>query len=283
MLVNATVPAKVDSGNVLGNSRSAAETKRLRMGHRRSRTTPETRKRHAAAYRDCSRPAPTIPPARPTAKTLQARTLARLTTYAGGYDIPVLVTRAHRDDFTKPVATAADHHLEALATEISEAVEIRLEHEAHYDWVAFMPQRESDAVHRGGSAGRSRPARCDTVTGCSPRQTPKGNQSAPCRVSVGRCTRRTEPRLQATQRIRPEYAERGGVKARSRSRPRRPPRTGYRVRGRRRREILTEPCRPRPRSDRDLRRRVLRDPARQSCRKRAVPPQVGSDRYPTRT
>ena len=23
--------------------------------------------------------------------------------------------------------------------------EIRLEHEAHYDWVAFVPQRESDA------------------------------------------------------------------------------------------------------------------------------------------
>jgi DNA polymerase I len=35
--------------------------------------------------------------------------------------------------------------LEALATEIAERVEIRLEHEAHYDWVAFVPQRESDA------------------------------------------------------------------------------------------------------------------------------------------
>ena len=35
--------------------------------------------------------------------------------------------------------------LETLATEISDAVEIRLEHEAHYDWVAFVPQRESDA------------------------------------------------------------------------------------------------------------------------------------------
>ena len=35
--------------------------------------------------------------------------------------------------------------LEALATEITESVEIRLEHEAHYDWVAFVPQRESDA------------------------------------------------------------------------------------------------------------------------------------------
>ncbi|MCF2169008.1 DNA polymerase domain-containing protein, partial [Halobacterium salinarum] len=36
-------------------------------------------------------------------------------------------------------------NLEALATEITERVEIRLEHEAHYDWVAFVPQRESDA------------------------------------------------------------------------------------------------------------------------------------------
>ena len=35
--------------------------------------------------------------------------------------------------------------LEDLATEITETVEIRLEHEAHYDWVAFVPQRESDA------------------------------------------------------------------------------------------------------------------------------------------
>jgi len=35
--------------------------------------------------------------------------------------------------------------LETLATEITEEVEIRLEHEAHYDWVAFVPQRESDA------------------------------------------------------------------------------------------------------------------------------------------
>ena len=32
-----------------------------------------------------------------------------------------------------------------LAQEISDDVEIRLEHEAHYDWVAFVSQRESDA------------------------------------------------------------------------------------------------------------------------------------------
>ncbi|SNR57671.1 type B DNA-directed DNA polymerase [Halorubrum vacuolatum] len=35
--------------------------------------------------------------------------------------------------------------LETLATEITDCVEIRLEHEAHYDWVAFVPQCESDA------------------------------------------------------------------------------------------------------------------------------------------
>ena len=35
--------------------------------------------------------------------------------------------------------------LDTLATEITERVKIRLEHETHYDWVAFVPQRESDA------------------------------------------------------------------------------------------------------------------------------------------
>jgi len=35
--------------------------------------------------------------------------------------------------------------LQTLAMEITDCVEIRLEHEAHYDWVAFVPQRESDA------------------------------------------------------------------------------------------------------------------------------------------
>lgn len=34
--------------------------------------------------------------------------------------------------------------LETLAAEISESVEIRLEYESYYDWVAFVPQRESD-------------------------------------------------------------------------------------------------------------------------------------------
>jgi DNA polymerase I len=35
--------------------------------------------------------------------------------------------------------------LDVLAREITESVEIKLEHEAHYDWVAFVPQRESTA------------------------------------------------------------------------------------------------------------------------------------------
>ncbi|NHX41818.1 MULTISPECIES: type B DNA-directed DNA polymerase [Haloarcula] len=35
--------------------------------------------------------------------------------------------------------------LKTLATAITEEVEIRLEHEAHYDWVGFVPQRESGA------------------------------------------------------------------------------------------------------------------------------------------
>ena len=50
------------------------------------------------------------------AETLQARTLARLTTYADAYDVPVLVTRSKRDAFTEPVKTAADHHLECEQT-----------------------------------------------------------------------------------------------------------------------------------------------------------------------
>jgi len=50
------------------------------------------------------------------AKTLQARALATLATYADGYDIPVLVTRSEHDEFTAPVATAADHYLECEQT-----------------------------------------------------------------------------------------------------------------------------------------------------------------------
>ena len=50
------------------------------------------------------------------AETLQARTLARLTAYAEGYDVPVLITRSEHDAFTKPVKTAADHHLQCEQT-----------------------------------------------------------------------------------------------------------------------------------------------------------------------
>lgn len=50
------------------------------------------------------------------AETLQARTLARLATYADGYDIPVLVTRSTQSEFTAPVAMAADQHLECKQT-----------------------------------------------------------------------------------------------------------------------------------------------------------------------
>ncbi|WP_394338994.1 hypothetical protein [Halorubrum sp. CSM-61] len=50
------------------------------------------------------------------AKTLQARTLARLATYANGYDIPVLVTRTEQNEFTEPVATVADNHLKCEQT-----------------------------------------------------------------------------------------------------------------------------------------------------------------------
>jgi hypothetical protein len=50
------------------------------------------------------------------ARTLQARTLARLDSYADGYDVPVLVTRTADDAFTAPVAATARHHLAAEQT-----------------------------------------------------------------------------------------------------------------------------------------------------------------------
>ena len=56
------------------------------------------------------------------AKTLQARTLARLATYADGYDIPVLVTRNERNEFTEPITTVADHHLECEQTRMGPRV-----------------------------------------------------------------------------------------------------------------------------------------------------------------
>jgi len=56
------------------------------------------------------------------AKTLQARALARLATYAEGYDIPVLVTRNERNEFTESIATVADHHLECEQTRMGPRV-----------------------------------------------------------------------------------------------------------------------------------------------------------------
>ncbi|MCY4730033.1 hypothetical protein KY092_05610 [Natronomonas gomsonensis] len=56
------------------------------------------------------------------AGTLQARTLARLATYADGYDIPVLVTRNERNEFTESIATVADHHLECEQTRMGPRV-----------------------------------------------------------------------------------------------------------------------------------------------------------------
>ncbi|WP_458189102.1 type B DNA-directed DNA polymerase [Haladaptatus sp. NG-WS-4] len=44
-----------------------------------------------------------------------------------------------------PMTDTAQTPLDALTSEISEQVEIRLEHEAHYDWIAFIPLRDSDA------------------------------------------------------------------------------------------------------------------------------------------
>ena len=52
------------------------------------------------------------------ARTLQARAIARLRTYADAYDVPVLVTRTATDAFTEPVATAADRRLECEQTRL---------------------------------------------------------------------------------------------------------------------------------------------------------------------
>ena len=52
------------------------------------------------------------------AGTLQARTLARLATYGEAYDVPVLITRSNADEFSAPIATAADQHLECNQTQM---------------------------------------------------------------------------------------------------------------------------------------------------------------------
>ena len=51
-------------------------------------------------------------------KTLQARTLAQLSTYASEYEIPVLITRTASGKFTEPIATAADQHIECEQTKM---------------------------------------------------------------------------------------------------------------------------------------------------------------------
>ncbi|WP_458209274.1 type B DNA-directed DNA polymerase [Haladaptatus sp. NG-SE-30] len=44
-----------------------------------------------------------------------------------------------------PMDEAEQTPLDDVATRISEQIDIRLEHEAHYDWIAFVPLRDSDA------------------------------------------------------------------------------------------------------------------------------------------
>ncbi|WP_231189882.1 type B DNA-directed DNA polymerase [Haladaptatus sp. DYF46] len=44
-----------------------------------------------------------------------------------------------------PIEDEEQTSLSKLVSEISEEVEIRLEHEAHYDWISFVPLRDSDA------------------------------------------------------------------------------------------------------------------------------------------
>ncbi|WP_266081257.1 type B DNA-directed DNA polymerase [Haladaptatus caseinilyticus] len=44
-----------------------------------------------------------------------------------------------------PIEGEEQTSLSELVSEISEEVEIRLEHEAHYDWISFVPLRDSDA------------------------------------------------------------------------------------------------------------------------------------------
>ncbi len=51
-------------------------------------------------------------------KTLQARTVAQLSTYASEYEIPILVTRTASDKFTEPITTAADKHIECEQTKM---------------------------------------------------------------------------------------------------------------------------------------------------------------------
>lgn len=121
----------------------------------------------------------------------------------------IICTRNVSPDVIRCDCHSDREDLEALATTITERVEIRLEHEAYYDWVAFVLQRESNAgaltkyfgkvvwrrrlldqrhrspasldpaVHRGCLAGLSRPAQYHAVTGRGDRLSPERYQSAP--------------------------------------------------------------------------------------------------------
>ncbi len=44
-----------------------------------------------------------------------------------------------------PIEGEEQTSLSELVSEISEEVDIRLEHEAHYDWISFVPLRDSNA------------------------------------------------------------------------------------------------------------------------------------------
>jgi len=55
------------------------------------------------------------------AKTLQARTLARLATYAEGYEIPVLATRAQPDDFVAMMQETVAAHGESAGDDETDA------------------------------------------------------------------------------------------------------------------------------------------------------------------
>jgi len=63
----------------------------------------------------------TIPSVRPTRRPSELA-LARLATYAEGYNIPVFITQNERNESTEPVATVADDHLECEQTRIGPRV-----------------------------------------------------------------------------------------------------------------------------------------------------------------
>ena len=142
--------------------------------------------------------------------------------------------------------------LETLATEVTKRVEVRLEHEAHYDWVAFVPQRESDAGALTKYFGKVAGENDFKIRGIEARQrsTPpfiEDVQRDCLQDAIKRLHAGTVPVEQLVERnrvskplegVHAEHPERGGAEAGSRAGPCCPPGTGHRVRGRRRREDL---------------------------------------------